>query len=530
MARDQRADRLHKFFRRVLSDEQKIQTSQNAQHFLEAIRARQPATTCIEAILSSKSGLDALRDALRIGLSTSFLTSQTLPSLEYLSDPRIKSLADGQLLQKILHVVAEPPTLWKALVQLFRQGQIPEHLLAAFAWLSLELISLPPKAGLSASITDDIRALSEKGEFLKTQHHPTRELGYKIKCTLQLLRSPKQDRAPRNGPGGRHDNDHRDYRDIRIYPTTDEFLSTTPPYCLTAKEVLETNIEDRARVHLDNQFRLLREDMLAELRDDHQTAIGAKKGKRSALVLGGLKPIGLSFGDETNRRFRKCTMLLQCHEGLQLLEKKDADARKKFLADDKAFLKHQAFGVLCRGKEIFGFAFVDRDVDLLLRQPPVVSLQFTDSHGFGSALTALALWDPVPAHFILVDTAVFAYEPVLVGLQKLTDVPLQDILINPSTHSAATTAATEASLTGVGGARVDYLKLLQKTRGVEGSFKLPKLSNQTGTIMVDESQLAALICALTSPVSLIQGPPGKYEGSGRRNVPKSVQQIPLLSS
>jgi len=512
MAQDQRAARLNKVFLRTLSGEQQMITSHHAQHFLEAIRLQntpqKTPSACIERILSSAAGSSALHSALRVDLTNPFLLTQTLPTLTYLSDPRIKSLVDGQLLHRIVHIIAEPPTVWNALVQAFRQGQIPDTLLTPFVWLSLELISLPPKitGALNSGIIDDIRSLSDKGDFLKTQHHPTRELGYKIKRIVQILRCPQQQQGKSNGPGGRHDNDYGDYRDIRIYPTTDEFLSTQPPYCLTAKEVLDTKIEDRARVHLDNQFRLLREDMVADLREDHQIAIGIKKGRRSAVVLGGLRPVGLSFGDEDSGRFKKCAMLLQCKEGLQVLECKDTEARKKYLADDKSFLKHQAFGVLCRGKEIFGFAFVDRDIELLLRSPPVVSLQFTDSHGFGSALMALKFPDPnVPTYFILVDTAVFAYEPVLASLQTLTDLPLQDILVNPSSASAA----SEVSHSGVGSMRIDYLKLLQKTKGIEGSVKLPELANSRKTIMVDKSQLAALVHALTSPVSLIQGPPGK---------------------
>lgn len=39
--------------------------------------------------------------------------------------------------------------------------------------------------------------------------------------------------------------------------------------------------ETRIAAHLENQFRLLREDMLSELRDDIQIARGQKKGRCS---------------------------------------------------------------------------------------------------------------------------------------------------------------------------------------------------------------------------------------------------------
>ncbi|KAK1749921.1 helicase required for RNAi-mediated heterochromatin assembly 1 [Echria macrotheca] len=507
MAHDQRAARLKRVFYKVISGEQQIISSQSAQHFLEGIRlfttAPKTPSACVETIVSSAAGLKALHSALRVDLTDSFLLSQTLPTLSYLSDPGIKALADGQLLHKVLHATAEPPTLWNALVQLFRTHQT-DPLFASFTWLSFELISLRPKLGLSAAVINDIQTLSDKDAFLKTEHHPSRELGYKIKRIIQMLHAPEQNTP--NGPGGRHDNDHADYRQIRTFPTTDEFRSTELPFYRTAKEVLDTKPEERARIHLDNQYRLLREDMLAELREDFHVALGVKKGRRSALILGGLRPISLNFGDEEENgrfKFKKCTMLLQCYEGLHFLEKKNPAARKKFFADEKNFLKHQAFGVLCRGKEIFGFAFVDRDVDLLVKSPPVVSLQFTDARGFGSALLALAVSGPVPVQFIVVDTAVFAYEPILLSLQAVTHLPFQNIITDPSCPSASR-QVQDSILQPM----IDRLQQHLDSSGKGSSIKLPARLGQTAPVFVDRSQLEAIVHALTSAISIIQGPPG----------------------
>ncbi|KAK5657152.1 hypothetical protein OQA88_3209 [Cercophora sp. LCS_1] len=508
MAQDQRAARLNRVFYKLLAGKQQVTTSQTAQHFLEAIRLQnddqRTPSACVEKILSSPAGLPALHSALRIDITSPFLLNQTLPTLSYLSDARIKALADGQLLHKILHAIVEPPTVWNALLQLFRTRQ-SEPLLTPFAWLSLELISLPPKAGLSTTVINDIQTLSDQDAFLKTEHHPARELGYKIKRVVQMLHAP--DQSTTNGPGGRHDNDHADYRQIRTFPTTDEFCSIELPFYRTAKEVVDTKLEERARVHLDNQYRLLREDMLAELREDFHVALGVKKGRRSALILGGLRPVGLHVGDEEGGRFKfkTCKMLLQCFEGMQFLAKKGADARKKFFAEQKSFLKHQAFGVLCRGKEIFGFAFVNRDVDLLIESPPIVSLQFTDVQGFGRSLLALTMPAPgaEPIRFIVVDTAVFAYEPVLLSLQSVTDLPLQDIIVNPTCPNAGRELQHSRLQF-----RVEILKRLAVGADNNSSIRLPMVLRQTRLVSVDFSQLLAILDALVSPVSIIQGPPG----------------------
>jgi hypothetical protein len=330
-------------------------------------------------------------------------------------------------------------------------------------------------------------------------------LGYKIQKVVKMRCSGRNDET--GGPGGRHDNDHADLKLIKTYPTTDEFLSAQLPYYRTAQEIIATEVDERPRAHIDNQFRLLREDMLAELREDIQVATGKKKGRRSALILTHLVPVGIDVGDDTTGRYKRCTLLLQCHGGrLQFLQTMDAAARKRFLKDQSSFLRHQAFGVLCRGNEILGFAFVDRDIDKLTQSPSIVSLQFTDHGGLRRALLALALSQREHVQFVLVDTPVFAYEPVLLGLQRITDLPLLDLLVDPATIS-------NSGFKIARGLRllVDRLEASAQRLGSAGVVQLD--STLTAKVEVDDSQLAALLLALTSPVSVIQGPPGMQPGS-----------------
>jgi hypothetical protein len=506
MASEQRAGRLGKVFRDMLKGEQQVKSTRDAQHLLEAIGIQQPPSSCIERLVSSTKGLDSLRQALRMDLSESFILSQTLPFLQYLSDPTIKALVDGQLLRTVLEIVASPPTVWNAMLQLFRNRKIPEAQVPPFAWLAFELLSLPSK--FEIDVLEDIQAILER--FLGAEQHQTREMGYAIQRVLQVKSSPVQPDA--DGPGGRHDNDHEDYRKVRIYPTADEFLSTRRPFYLNASEVLETDVEQRVGVHLANQFRLLREDMVAELREDHQVATGIKKGNRRPLILERLRPVRLDFGGEEvggqKAAFKKCTLLLECWNGLQFLQKKGSvGERKKFFKETPHFLRHQAFGVLCMGNEVIAFAFVDRDVDRLVQDPPILSLRFTDSRGLRDALLSLLMPNSMGIRFVLVDTAVFAYEPVLVGLQDLTHLPFQETLVNPT--STASTQYVGHSLRLK--TKIEELRrVVEKTVLThDGSVEL-KLSD-TKTVAVDQSQLAALLHALTSPISLIQGPPGTID-------------------
>jgi len=174
-----RAARLKHLFREVLVGDRLVRSSVDATLFLEAIRNHESHSSCIETIISSKFGISAIRDAVRVDSSTSFALFHTLPFLQYLSNPGIKALVDGQHLQQLLLAIAHPQTVWKMLLGLFRKHEIPQETLYSFAWLALELVSLPPKT--EVDVLDDVRAIVEGESLLKAEAHETRELGYKIK-------------------------------------------------------------------------------------------------------------------------------------------------------------------------------------------------------------------------------------------------------------------------------------------------------------------------------------------------------------
>ncbi|KAK4124691.1 P-loop containing nucleoside triphosphate hydrolase protein [Parathielavia appendiculata] len=492
-----RAARLHGVFRDMISGKRTVCSPQDAQLFLEAVRCQSSPSQCVELLVSSSSGMAAMRDAVRADLSPQFILSHILPFLRYLADPRVKALVDGQLLEQTILVVSHPPTVLNALTNLFTSRQLPDHSLYPFAWLVLELLSLRPEAHVD--VASLVKAASDDQQLLKAQDHATRELGYKIQKVVLIRSSPGGSDEP-GGPGGRHDNDFADFRRIRIYPTSDEFLSTQLPYYRTASEILDTEVDKRPRAHLDNQFRLLREDMLAELREDIQVATGKKKGKQTALSLGQFVPTGIDIGNDTAGRYKRCALLLGCYAGLNFFEKMDPTARKKLLRDQPSFLRHQTFGVMRRGNELLGFAFVDRDVDKLAQWPPVVSLQFADDNGLRRTLLALSLPGRESVQFVLVDTPVFAYEPVLRGLQRIADVPLLDLLVYPPSVADSGFEVPRKL--------VPLVSKLESSAESLGPTGVVRLVTPTGKIEIDDSQLAALLLALKSPVSLIQGPPG----------------------
>lgn len=487
-----RAGRLAGLFRNVLKGNRKITIASDARLFFEAVQAQHPPSTCLEELVASKHGLEALQLSARADMSPTFIKSQTLPFIGYLADEQLKLLANGQILQKVLVALIKPPTLWNAIVSMAKTGGLEDEGFKLFSWLCLKLLSLPDSAELE--IQGDVEALSQGGKFINAQCPETRRFGYKIQHSLQLRRSP----IPSGGsyaPGGRHDNDFADFRQISVFPTTDEFMSLEKPFYRRAKDVFEADMSERPAMHIDNEFRLLREDVLGELRSDWQNTQIRKKGRRSAFILRKLQPIGLHLGDETFRK--KCSITVSCGSGLERLLGIRPNQRKKWLIDNKNFLRHQAFGALYQGKEVFGFAFVDRDLDALLSSPPVVVLQFTDEKALKKALIAFKTATDVA--FTLVETAVFAYEPVLNRLKEMKELPLQDKLLDPAGTTDNSVFVPPAGIQKI----ADSLAKERVPVTINiGSRSEPKL------LELDYSQQQALKSALTSESSVTVGPPG----------------------
>jgi hypothetical protein len=199
----------------------------------------------------------------------------------------------------------------------------------------------------------------------------------------------------------------------------------------------------------------------------------------------------LELGNEKARK--KCSLALRCFAGLEELGKKQQGARKKWLEDNKNYLRHQSFGALYQGQEIFGFAFVEREIDGLLESPPLVILQFTDHRALRKALSALKTMPDIM--FTLVDTPVFAYEPVLERLKDMKELPLQKQLLDAS--NAADDFVPQASIQRI----TDRLA----SRSADVSIQNGHVKK---TFQLDYSQRHSLINALSRNVSVVQGPPG----------------------
>lgn len=494
--RDVRARRLYGRYMGVLEGKNKVLNDKDAALFIEAILSQDSPSRCVESLVSSAHGLDAVRFSVRVDLSISFLQTSTLKFLTFLSDPSIRALSSGQFLWRVLDSILSPNTVWRELIGAFLGNKLEEQDLHPLAWLVHEVVD--SSKGFGFDFMPDVKLVLDHGGLEKSKSHETRTLACMIQKVFLLKSLPDSSGKPAEySPGGRHDNDFASFREISVYPTRDEFLSTRRPFYRTLNEAFEpeagTTPEARAAVHLDNQFRLLREDMLAELRNDLQVSVGKRKGRRRAQVLSKLVPHEIDYGNE--QRGKKCAIVVLCFGGLEDLQKQKPGQRQKFLKDHPNYVKHQAFGALSLDTEICGFAFVHRDESLLLLDPPRVCLQFADKRSWRGALVALKR-SPADVKFTLVDTPVFAYEPVLKVLQTMTTLPLAEFLMNPAVANEDTFRMKPGIARFVSGLQSTTMK-----DGEEGVMLDAKTH-------IDLSQRDSLRNALAQSVSMIQGPPG----------------------
>ncbi|KAL1795343.1 hypothetical protein ACET3X_007159 [Alternaria dauci] len=478
-----RAAGLTKLFNAVIHGHREIKTVGDGNRFLEALCSQEDASKCVECLIASSAGLAAVSVAFRLTRESTFLNGLATSVILRLAEPSVKQLYGGQFLQRVLEQIVQPPTFWNTLVEAHNAHVLSSDATRAFAWLLLEL--LYSRSEDIPDVRDTAERLTNNGSFINSNSLDIRNIGQKIKHVLDSTSDESAD-----GPGGRHDNDFAQIHKIKLLPTPDEFACAEHPFYRRADSIASVPVESRGMTHVDNQFRLLREDLLGELRNDFQIASGQKKGRRK-IILEHLKYAGIDCGPETRRK--PCSLKLSCPDDIPQLRNVKGAARKKYLADNRNVLKHQSLGCLISNGNIIAFATVDRDEDLLAQQPAIVVLRVADASSFGKVLMACKL--AADLCFVQVDTAVFAYEPILKCLQSLTELPLEDQLLGLTPSSAETVSG------------------IQPTKIINAVFThreedLQHIIGSSHSIKLDQAQADSLLTGLLKKVSLIQGPPG----------------------
>jgi hypothetical protein len=270
-----RSSKLRTLLVRVLFGKQDI-TATNAKLFLEAICEQPDPATCIQRLLATLIGLPALQSSLGVDVSFTFLNGPLTAYLKYFQSPELKGICGGQVLQQVVLKIVDPPFVWNPFVQIVRSGQITEDGLDGFSWLLLQLVSLSTeKATPYLSV---VREEQIRKKLLGSPRLDVRKRAHRIIHIFDTITTSSKSGV--DGPGGRHDNDFADIQQIEILPNPDE-LASKNPFLRRADETCDDNGRLYGlAIHKDNLFRLGREDMSRDLREEPQVALSPKKGPR----------------------------------------------------------------------------------------------------------------------------------------------------------------------------------------------------------------------------------------------------------
>ncbi|KAL9639722.1 MAG: hypothetical protein Q9204_000975 [Flavoplaca sp. TL-2023a] len=486
-----RKTRLDKFFRDVNQGERSLRTTLDGNRYIEALCSQSDPAACVQAVVSTPSGLHALQLSHQFDISDAFLNGASSDLLNYLQHPDLENLLGGALLRQLLESITTTPIFWTALENSYRNRSLHISAQLGFAWLLLQLLHLPAPACVPYNQLAQDPKLQDS--FLKSGDLRLRTFGSRIKHVLSV--SGTSIINPEAGcAGGRHDNDFADFRDVAILPTADELASKEPSFLQLAESLdAPEAVEQRLAMHLDNQFRLYREDMLSELREEIQIALGQKKGRHRGIVINGLTVLGVDCGNEVKRQ--SWGLRLRCHQDLPQLRGIKPKDRKSMIESSHNLLRHQSLTCLILDGEITAFPSIHRDSDLLATMPPVISIKFTNAANASISKTLLKMKTCQTIRLVQVDTAVFAYEPVLRSLQRMKTLPLADELLfwNPESTVGQPPKTPSAVIE----------KLVH-----HGSDDLKELIQSSKPVVLDRSQNESLIASLSQRVSLIQGPPG----------------------
>ncbi|KAF8957448.1 hypothetical protein BDZ97DRAFT_106456 [Flammula alnicola] len=100
----------------------------------------------------------------------------------------------------------------------------------------------------------------------------------------------------------------------------------------------------RVSVHLDNQFRLLREDMICEMREELQIVMGKKKGYHRGIKL-------LKRWSADSQANASSGLVVEFLKDLPQLRKLKGTKRRKEYLEHPNFLKYRSLACLVSGTD-----------------------------------------------------------------------------------------------------------------------------------------------------------------------------------
>jgi hypothetical protein len=336
--------------------------------------------------------------------------------------------------------------------------------------------------------------------------------------------------ARQMSPGGRHDNDKVDYRSISILPTVDEITCQISPYLPTEQEMLDNVASNQFSAPMDRQFRLLREDMIAPLREQLNTLQQQKKLRQ--LICTEVK-FEQAYVDPPGMT-AVILVSFQLPPTHRLNKLKKWKERKEYWENSKKLLPRDSLVCLLRNNKPVHFGTIawripanlagekekkDKDKKEKSKKKekkkeetepsgpyrPVIGILFEGKH-LENVISELYI-NTTPMQMLQTTASIFSYTPVLKCLQSMPSVPFEEELMlwNPAKSSTISPSYRSSSETR------DIKDLANNITPTPEEER----KNQTLTLTLDKkdytfatNQRKALAQALSNRVSVIQGPPG----------------------
>jgi hypothetical protein len=248
----------------------------------------------------------------------------------------------------------------------------------------------------------------------------------------------------------------------------------------------------RRGIHIDNQFRLLREDMLAEIREELKILTGVEPGRHRGMAVENLSLAGVEMG--TERKRLPWGVVLRLKGELPQLKKIPVEKRKNFLKDNRHILRHGNMACLIIDNEVTAFPTIHRGEDELAQTPATIAIQFTDDSMLSSALSKMKTAGNIK--LVQLDTAIFAFEPFLRRLQEIVALPLAEEILHWEEGKAMECPSFQPE------------KIIKALNSLSGK-DLKDFLQLKKSVVLDDSQMRSLCTCLFQRVSLVQGPPGE---------------------
>jgi hypothetical protein len=486
-----RKSKLRGLYTKVLAGKEQLGYN-NAKQFLEAMISEEDPGMCIQRLNASATGLGALRTALGSDTSLPFLNGIFTSLIRYFQTPEILTICGGLLMRHLTLAIVEVEVTWNAYVDAAAEGLLSDDALDTLSSFLVEILSTQ----------DPIPRMVEAGQNEKIRKrmlsHPNMDVrlqARKIAHMIEIIGGYKPVTA--EGPGGRHDNDFEDIHAIDIMPTAEE-LASKDPYLPRVQDMTCCGGLSSLAAQVDRQFRLLREDMIAELRDElKQIRAPGKSPIRKRLRVSSLSLVATLCDDK-----RHWSLQFECLTGLPQIPALPVGRKKRFIKENINYLKDDSVGCLMVGDQFLSLATICRDEDLLNQQPPVLCLIIPDSsieRVISKVKSSLSI------SFIQLNTPLFSYEPILNGLKGIRNLPLSTILF-----AADRDCIVNEIDCRMGSSLSRILERILEQVETDEVVRIDEVLSLSRETRLDKSQVQCFLAGLSQKVCVIQGPPGEY--------------------